>query len=85
MITLPPAEQGAECYLAAGLGIEPRLEDSKSSVLPLNDPAKRGFTFLYERWRGFEPPTPSLARKYSTIELPPQKIRLVPGTGVEPV
>ena len=24
---------------AAGLGIEPRLEDPKSSVLPLNDPA----------------------------------------------
>lgn len=26
-------------YMAAGLGIEPRLLDSESSVLPLNDPA----------------------------------------------
>ena len=33
------AESGAEWYLAAGLGLEPRLPDPESSVLPLDDPA----------------------------------------------
>ena len=33
------AKPGADLCLAAGLGIGPRLEDPKSSVLPLNDPA----------------------------------------------
>lgn len=33
---------GVRTYLklAAGLGIEPRLTDPKSAVLPLDDPAK---------------------------------------------
>ncbi len=34
---------GMDVYLAPGPGFEPGLEDSKSSVLPLNDPGTRLF------------------------------------------
>lgn len=31
------------CHLAGGLGFEPRLKESESSVLPLDDPPIGGF------------------------------------------
>ena len=35
-----PAKAGFVILLAGGLGFEPRLEESESSVLPLDDPPK---------------------------------------------
>ena len=39
-------------YLAPGPGFEPGLEDSKSSVLPLNDPGTRLFRISDYLWIG---------------------------------
>ena len=37
-------------FLAGGLGFEPRLEESESSVLPLNDPPMEGGNDITHRW-----------------------------------